>query len=71
MPPASEGHRCKRESFESTAGSGLLGANVAGDDVSFEIVFTQDRRVGEAAEHGDLADVIEGVSDRALEEGFR
>jgi hypothetical protein len=49
----------------------LLGANAAGGDVSFEIVFTQDRRVGEAAEHGDLADVIEGVSDGTLEEGFR
>src|SRR5260370_20659281 len=62
---ASEGHRCKRESFEFAAGSGLMGANAAGGDGSFEIVFTQGRRVGEARKQGDLARVLDGLRDRA------
>src|SRR5258708_30020969 len=59
-----------RESFEFAAGGGLLKADAAGSDVGLEVVFTFDGGVGEAAEHGDLADVIEGVSDRALEESL-
>ena len=46
----------------------MLKADAAGGDVGLEVVFTFDGGVGKAAEHGDLADVIEGVSDRALEE---
>src|SRR5260370_16642320 len=50
--------RCKRESFEFAARSGLFGANAAGGDVGFEIVFTRLRRVDKAAKHGHLAPVI-------------
>lgn len=46
----------------------LFLANAAGDDIGFEIVLAEDGRAGEAAEHGNLADVREGVGDRALEE---
>ena len=46
----------------------MLKADAAGGDVGLEVVFTFDGGVGKAAEHGDLADVIEGVSNRALEE---
>ena len=35
-----------------------------------EIVFAEDGGAGEAAEHGNLADVIEGVSNGALENSF-
>ena len=48
----------------------MLKADAAGGDVGLEVVFTFDGGVGKAAEHGDLADVIEGVSDRALEESL-
>ena len=48
----------------------MLKADAAGGDVGLEIVFAFDGGVGKAAEHGDLADVIEGVSDRALEESL-
>src|SRR5882762_3967900 len=59
-----------RESVKFAAGGGLLRADAAGGDVGLEVVFTFDGGVGEAAELGDLADVIEGVSDRALEESL-
>ncbi len=42
-----------------------------GGAVSSEIALTHDRGARETAEHGDLADMIEGVGDRALEESFR
>jgi len=45
----------------------LLRADAAGGDVGLEVVFTFDGGVGEGGAW-DLADVIEGVSDRALEE---
>jgi len=35
----------------------LLRANAANGDVRLEIVFTEDGRTTETAEHGDLADV--------------
>src|SRR5260370_2469570 len=60
---ASEGRRCKRESFEFAAGGGFMGANAAGGGVSFVTVFTQDRRVCEAAKHGHLAGVVVAGSD--------
>jgi len=48
----------------------LLGADAAEGDVSLEIVFAFDRGPGEAAKHGDLADVSKGVGQRSLEEAF-
>jgi hypothetical protein len=63
---------CNRsESLEFAAGSGLVKADAAGGDVGLEVVFAFDGRAGETAEHGELADVIEGVGDGALEETFR
>src|SRR6266705_4021031 len=59
-----------RGSFEFAARGGLVQSDAAGGDVGFEIVFTLNGRAAEAAEHGDLADVIEGVGDGTLEEAF-
>src|SRR6266567_1484626 len=67
---AQAGCALRRGSFEFAVRGGLLEPDAAGGDVRFEIVFTFDRGAGEAAEHGDLADVIEGVGDGALEEAF-
>ena len=61
----------KGESLEFAARGGLLEADVAGGDVGLEVVFALDGGASEAAEHGDLADVIEGVSNRSLKEAFR
>src|SRR6266478_4183169 len=61
----------KGESLEFAARGGLREANVAGGDVGLEVVFALDGGASEAAEHGDLADVIEGVSNRSLKEAFR
>src|SRR6266702_2334966 len=55
------------ESLEFAVRGGLVQSDAAGGDVGFEIVFTLNGRAAEAAEHGDLADVIEGVGDGALE----
>jgi len=49
----------------------LFGADAASGDVRSEIVFAHDGGAAEAAEHGDLADVIESVGDGALKEAFR
>jgi hypothetical protein len=57
-------------SLEFAAGSGLVEADAAGGDVRLEIVFAFDGAAGEAAEHGDLADVVERVGDGALEKAF-
>jgi hypothetical protein len=59
-----------RDSVEFAAGCGLVEADASGGDVGFEIVFAFDRGAGQAAEHGDLADVREGVGDGALQEAF-
>ena len=58
------------KSFEFTAGPGLFEADAAGGDVGLEIVFAQDGRAGEAAEHGDLPDMSKGVGNGALEEAL-
>ena len=52
----------------------LVQADTAGFDVGDEIVFAPNRATGEAAQHGELASVGEGVGDGGLEEtvrGFR
>ena len=46
-------------------------ADAAGSDVGLEVVFAFDGGAGQAAEHGDLADVAEGISNRGLKEAFR
>src|SRR6185295_10090112 len=50
---------------------GLLGADAAGGDVGLEVVLAAHGRAGQPAEHGELADVREGVGDRPLEELLR
>ena len=59
------------DSLKFAAGNRLFETDASCGDVSSEIALTQDRGAGETAEHGDLADMIEGVGDRALEESFR
>ena len=49
----------------------MFGADAASGDVRSEIIFAPDGGAAEAAEHGDLADVIEGIGDGALKEAFR
>jgi len=49
----------------------LFEADVAGRNVGLVVVFAFDGGPGKAAEHGNLADVSEGVSDGGLEEAFR
>ena len=44
---------------------------MAGGDVGLEVVFALDGGASKASEHGDLADVIEGVSNWSLKEAFR
>src|SRR5260370_33956080 len=68
---ASEGHRCKRESFEFAAGSGLMGGNAAGGGCRFEGGFSPGRRVWEGGKDGDVAYVIEGVSHGSVGALFR
>src|SRR2546427_8785305 len=58
-------------SLEFAAGSGLIDANAPDGDVGLVIVFTHDGGADEAAEHRDLADVIEGIGNRTLEEASR
>ncbi len=48
----------------------MVGADAAGGDVGFEIVLAKDGRASETPEHGDLADMIQRVGDRTLEEAF-
>ena len=55
------------ELIEFAAGRGLLRAAAAGGDVGEVVVFAADGAVGDATEHGELADVVEGVGDWALE----
>jgi len=59
------------ESLEFAVRGGLFGADAASGDVRSEIIFAPDGGAAEAAEHGDLADVIEGIGDGALKEAFR
>src|SRR6266705_3755426 len=56
--------------LEFAAGNGLVETHAARGDVGFEIIFAEDGRTGQAAQHGDLADVIERVRDGALKETF-
>ena len=56
--------------FKFAARSGLVEADAARGDFGLEIIFAEDGRTSQTAQHGDLADVIEGVGDRALEEAF-
>ena len=48
----------------------MVGTYAAGDDVGCEIIFAEDGRAGQAAKHGHLTYVIQGVGDGALEEAF-
>jgi hypothetical protein len=57
-------------SFKLTAGHRLFEAQPTGDNVRLVIVFAEDRRAREAAEHGDLANVVERIGNGALEEAF-
>ena len=68
---ASGGHpygRARLVEFE--IGLGLVWAQAAGGDIGLEIVFTLDGSACHAAEHGELADVVEGVGDGTLKEFF-
>ena len=56
--------------IEFAAGCGLAKADAAGGDVGFEIIFALDWGAGQAAEHGELANVREGVGNGALQEAF-
>src|SRR2546421_12593939 len=58
------------DSLKFAAGNRFFETDASCGGVSSEITLTQDRGAGETAEHGDLADMIEGVGDRALEESF-
>jgi hypothetical protein len=46
----------------------LVLANATASDVRTQVIFALDGRAAEAAKHSDLADVVEGIGDRALEE---
>jgi hypothetical protein len=46
----------------------LVLTNAAGSDVRPEVIFPLYRRAGDAAKHSDLAYMVEGIGDRALEE---
>ena len=48
----------------------MVQADAAGNDVGFEVVLAQDGRASQTAQHGNLADVIERIGDRALEEAL-
>src|SRR6476660_835489 len=56
---------------EFTLCGSLLLTNAARSDICLEVVFARDGRAVESAQHGDVADVREGVGDGALEELFR
>ncbi len=60
-----------RRLVKFAARSGLLWAYAAGGDFGPEIILAEDRGACEATEHGNLADVIEGVGNGALENSFR
>jgi len=55
---------------EFEVGLGLVRADAAGGDIGLKIVFALDGMAGHAAKHGELADVVQGVGDRPLEEFF-
>ena len=57
--------------LEFTLWGSLVLTNAARSDICLEVVFARDGRAVESAQHGDLADVSEGVGDGALEELFR
>lgn len=50
--------------------SGLVCIHLSGDDVGDIVVLTMNLAAAEAAHHGELADVGEGICDRTLEEHF-
>ena len=54
--------------FEGLNRSGLRGVDLACGDRGNVVVFAGDGRAGQAAEHGELAGVGEGVGDGSLEE---
>jgi hypothetical protein len=58
------------DSFEFAARGGLVQADMAVGDLGLEVVFAFYGGTGEAAEHGDLTDVGQGVSDGTLEEAI-
>ncbi len=60
-----------RRSLKFAARGGLLETDATSGNVGFEKVFAFDGRANEAAEHGDLTDVVEGVGDGSLKKAFR
>ena len=56
--------------LELTLRLGLLRANSAYGDFRPEVILAPHRAAGQAAQHGNLADVSEGISDRALKQTF-
>src|SRR6516225_8927912 len=56
--------------LEFAAGNGLVETYAARGDVGFEIIFAENGRTGQAAQHGDLPDMIERVRDGALKKTF-
>ena len=62
--------RAAGRKLEGLHGFGLDGVDLADGDGGDVEVFSTGWRAGEAAEHGELADVGEGVGDRALHEAL-
>ena len=60
----------RRGELEGLYGFGLDGVDLADVDGGDVEVFSASGEAGEAAEHGELADVGEGVGDGALHEAF-
>ena len=56
--------------LELTLRLGLFRAHSAYGDFRPEVILTPHRAAGQAAQHGNLADVREGISDRALKQPF-
>lgn len=52
------------------ARSGLIRADAARGDFCLVVVLSFDRSAREAAQHGELSDVVEGIGNRSLEEFF-
>jgi hypothetical protein len=57
----------EQSSLKFAAGRSLLKPDPPSRDVRLQIVLSHDGRTGEAAKHGDLADVIERIRNWALE----
>ena len=77
LPPSGEnvrkwGAMGPREGlFEGLNRSGLRVVDTAYSDGGNVVIFAADGRAGEAAEHGELADVGESVGDGALEKAIK